>query len=122
MLTTRWLAGPQPRGDGPVVVSETGFQLTRAVDLPGACWAGWRLSRLWPELEGAIALRLWVDPRALRLGSVSVWRGRADLDRFVRLRAHADVVRAYRGRGTLTSATWESEQWGLPEGEVSISG
>lgn len=114
MLSTRWLPGPHVPGDTALVVSETAFQLNRAIDLPRACWAGWRLSRLWPELEGAVALRLWADPLRRRIGSVSVWREGADLDRFVRLRAHVDIVRAYRGKGTLTTRTWESI--GVPGG------
>ncbi|MFI6290183.1 hypothetical protein ACIBEJ_01285 [Nonomuraea sp. NPDC050790] len=113
-LTTRWLPGPHHPADTPLLVSETDFRLHHIKDLPRACWAGWRLSRLWPGLEGAVALLLWADPLRRRIGSVSVWRSADDLDRFVRLRAHADIVRAYRGKGTLTTRTWESI--GVPGG------
>ncbi|MEV4167664.1 hypothetical protein [Nonomuraea dietziae] len=108
MRRTRWIAGPEPRGADPVVIALTAFRLHRGAHLPRACLAGWRLSRLWPELEGAVGLWLWAEPGARRIGSVSVWRSEADLRAFVRLPAHVAIMRAYRGRGELVSATWTS--------------
>ncbi|MFD8563427.1 hypothetical protein ACFV1N_39655 [Streptosporangium canum] len=108
MIRSRWIPGPEPRGDGPVVVSRTDFRVHRIVDLPRACLAGWRLSGLWPELAGAIGVWLWADLPRRRIGSVSVWRTESDLRAFVRHPLHVEIMRAYRDRGTLTSATWDS--------------
>ncbi|MFC4113114.1 hypothetical protein [Nonomuraea zeae] len=105
MMRSRWIAGPHPRGDAPVLVSRTDFQLHRLADLPRAALAGWRLARLWPGLDGAVGLWLWCDLAERRIGSVSVWRDESALRGFVRLAAHVRIMRAYRGRGTLTSAS-----------------
>ncbi|MFD1937466.1 MULTISPECIES: hypothetical protein [Nonomuraea] len=109
MIRSRWIPGPEPRGTGAVVVSLTDFRLHRAAHLPRAARTGWRLGRLWPELDGAVGLWLWAEPWARRIGSVSVWRSEADLRAFVRLPAHVEIMRAYRSRGALVSATWTSE-------------
>ncbi|GAA2397006.1 hypothetical protein [Nonomuraea africana] len=108
MMRTRWIPGPERRGEDPVVVALTAFRLHRAVHLPRACRTGWGLSRLWPELDGAVGLWLWADPGARRIGSVSVWRSEAGLRAFVRLPAHVAIMRAYRDRGELVSVTWTS--------------
>ncbi|GGS79894.1 hypothetical protein GCM10010156_43340 [Planobispora rosea] len=107
MLRSRWIAGPAAPEPGPLLVSLTDFQLDRLLDLPGAARRGLALSRLWPSLPGAVGMWLWTDPPARRVGSLSVWRGEADLAGFVRLREHVQIMRAYRDRGTLRSRTWE---------------
>ncbi|MEU7859605.1 hypothetical protein [Nonomuraea sp. NPDC049141] len=104
-MRSRWIAGPEPRGDDPVLVSRTDFRVNHRTDLPRAAFAGWRLARLWPELDGAIGLWLWTDVKDRRCGSVSVWRDEAALRGFVRLAAHVRIMRAYRGRGVLTSTS-----------------
>ncbi|XVQ87672.1 hypothetical protein ACQP2K_09700 [Microbispora siamensis] len=48
---------------------------------------------------------LWADLPGRRVGSLSVWRGESDLREFVRLRAHVEIMREYRHRGTLRSRT-----------------
>ncbi|SEF75328.1 hypothetical protein SAMN05444920_101555 [Nonomuraea solani] len=113
-MRSRWIAGPHPRGDGPVLVSRTDFQLHGLAGLPRAVLAGWRLSRHWPSLEGAVGLWLWVDLGRRRIGSVSVWRDEEALRGFVRLPEHVRIMRAYRGRGILTSGsalTSEPDLW-----------
>lgn len=87
-------------------MSRTDFRLHRARDLPRAAWTGWRLARLWPGLEGAVGLWLWADLPSRRIGSVSVWRDEADLKAFVALKEHVAIMRAYRGKGVLTSTSW----------------
>ncbi|MGA5062872.1 hypothetical protein ACPB9E_03690 [Streptomyces exfoliatus] len=45
---------------------------------------------------------------ARRCGAVAVWRDEAALQAFVAWPPHIAIMRAYRGRGTLTSTTWGS--------------
>ncbi|MGV9309996.1 hypothetical protein ACWDLG_42095 [Nonomuraea sp. NPDC003727] len=115
MIRSRWIPGPEPRGEEPVVVSLTDFRLHSAVHLPRASRTGWRLGRRWPEVGGAVGLWLWAEPLARRIGSVSVWRSAADLAAFVRSPGHVAIMRAYRGRGTLLSETWTSDAQDLWE-------
>ncbi|ACZ89511.1 hypothetical protein [Streptosporangium roseum] len=122
MIRSRWIPGPEPRGDGPVVVSRTDFRVHRVADLPRACRTGWRLGGLWPELAGAVGVWLWADLPRRRIGSVSVWRAESDLRAFVRHPLHVEIMRAYRDRGTLTSDTWDSpaaDLWADAEDRVT---
>ncbi|MBE1535024.1 hypothetical protein [Actinomadura algeriensis] len=107
-MRTRWLAGPAP-ASGPVLVSVTGFTCARARDLPGVFRAGTTLRRSWPELPGAVGLWLWSVPLERRCGSVSVWTDGAALRGFVRLPAHVAIMRRYRGRGEIRTASWETD-------------
>ncbi|TMR90570.1 hypothetical protein [Nonomuraea basaltis] len=106
MLRSRWIAGPAGEQPGPLVAALTDFRMNRALDLPGIARRGRSLSRLWPELPGAVGMWLWVDLVNRRVGSLSVWRDEDDLQEFVRLRAHVQIMREYRHRGTLRSRTW----------------
>ncbi|MEW9550697.1 antibiotic biosynthesis monooxygenase [Nonomuraea sp. NPDC050783] len=107
VLRSRWIAGPAPAGPGPLVVALTDYRAHRLLDLPGIARQGLALSRLWPELPGAVGMWLWSDLPGRRAGSLSVWRSEADLRAFVRLPEHVRIMRAYRDRGTLRSRTWE---------------
>ncbi|WP_414938333.1 hypothetical protein [Amycolatopsis sp. cmx-11-51] len=105
MLKTRWKPGPaEPRGR--VLVSVTDFTSDRLLDLPGIYRAGSRLAALWPDLDGAVGHWLWVDVRRRRSGSVSLWRDVEAMRAFVGLPVHVDIMRTYRKRGTIRSATW----------------
>jgi heme-degrading monooxygenase HmoA len=107
VLRSRWIAGPAAEQPGPLVAALTDFRANRALDLPGIARRGLSLSRLWPGLPGAVGMWLWVDLGTRRCGSLSVWRDEDDLQGFVRLREHVQIMRAYRHRGTLRSRTWE---------------
>jgi hypothetical protein len=107
VLRSRWIAGPAAAQPGPLVAALTDFRMNRLIDLPGIALRGLSLSRLWPELPGAVGMWLWTDPATRRVGSVSVWRAEGDLQEFVRLRAHVQIMREYRRRGTLRSRTWQ---------------
>jgi len=54
---------------------------------------------------------LWMLPVAGRGGSVSVWASDEDLDRFVGLPHHVDIMRRYGDRGTVRSTTWTAERF-----------
>ncbi len=105
MLRTGWKPGPA-EARGQVLVSVTDFASDRLLDLPGIYRASTRLSALWPDLDGAVAHLVWVDIRRRRSGSVSLWRDERAMRAFVGLPVHVDIMRAYRGRGTLRSTTW----------------
>ncbi|MFF0306861.1 hypothetical protein ACFYSC_05505 [Streptosporangium sp. NPDC004379] len=107
MLRTRWIAGPAAGHPGPLVAALTDYRADRLLDLPGIARRGLALSRLWPALPGAVGMWLWADLPGRRVGSLSVWRGEDDLQAFVRLREHVQIMREYRHRGVLRSRTWQ---------------
>lgn len=110
MLTKVWRSSWIPGADhgraGSVLVSTTDFKLDRIIDLLGVHRAARRLGTHWPELEGAYGMWLWARPSDRRCGAVAVWRDEAALHRFIAWPPHVEIMRAYRGRGVVTSATW----------------
>jgi hypothetical protein len=106
VLRTRWIAGPAAGAAGPVLISVTDFRAARRRDLPAIHRAGLRLRRDWPRLTGAVGMWLWAAPWQGRCGSVSVWRDEQALYRFVARPDHVEIMRRYRGRGSIRSTTW----------------
>lgn len=113
MLRSSWTSGPAADIDGPVLVAVTAFQADTARDLPGIFRSGLTLRRAWPRLDGAVGMWLWARPLERRCGSVSIWQGEQDLRGFVAWPAHVAIVRRYRGRGRLTSLTWQAARCDL---------
>ena len=107
--------GPAARTDGPVIVSLTEFTARRARDLPGIAWHGIGLRRGWWAMPGAIGVVLYVDATRRQGGSLSIWETEADLRRFVALPRHLAIMRAYRDRVTVRSATWTTERFRIEE-------
>lgn len=105
-IITPWVPGPVREATGPVVVSVTSLTSDRHWDLPGIAVTGLRLRLGWYAMPGAVGVWLWTLPGAARTGSISVWTSTEDLRRFVGLPLHLDVMRRYRGRGTVLSTTW----------------
>jgi hypothetical protein len=110
-----WKPGPAAEADGPLLVSFTEFTFERFRDLPGIALAGTRLRRRLAALDGAVGVSLYMQPLARRGGSVSAWRSEDDLRHFVALPYHVKIMRAYRARGALRSASWETADFSLPE-------
>jgi hypothetical protein len=94
-----------------VLVSVTDFRIPRMRDLIRASLEGLRLRRAWPSMPGALGLWLWAKPLSRRSGSVSVWRSKEDLRRFVGWQRHVEIMRRYRPVGELTSASWWTERF-----------
>ncbi|KQX61253.1 hypothetical protein [Streptomyces sp. Root1310] len=109
MLRSSWTPGQTHGHRGPVLVSVTDFKLDKIRDLPGVYREARRLAALWPELPGAHGMWLWTVPTARRCGAVAVWRDTAALHHFVAWPPHVAVMGAYKGRGTLTSTTWQAD-------------
>ncbi|SDM74407.1 hypothetical protein [Allokutzneria albata] len=107
-MRTGWTAGPAGF-TGKVLVSVTEFTSSAVRHLPGIALAGLELRREWPRLDGAVGMWLWTSPRARRAGSVAVWTGEQALREFVRLPAHAAIMRKYRGRGVTRATRWWTE-------------
>jgi hypothetical protein len=107
--------GPAPRTDGPVVLSLTEFTSKRFRDLPGIARAGLGLRSGWWAMPGAIGVVLYAHPAQRQGGALSVWESEADLQRFVALPRHVAIMHAYRGRVTIRSAVWTSENADLDQ-------
>ncbi|MFE5793694.1 hypothetical protein ACFQ8C_14125 [Streptomyces sp. NPDC056503] len=114
VLRSSWTPGALPRPAapvGPVLVSVTDFRPDRISDLPGVHRAARTLAARWTELEGAYGMWLWTRQPGRRVGSVAVWRDEAALRAFVGWPPHVAIMRAYHGRGSLASTTWQAETY-----------
>lgn len=108
-LLTPWMPGPVDSGDCPVVVSVTDFQTHHRRELPAVAARGLRMRMGWYAMPGAIGLWLWSLPATARSGSISVWAGEDDLERFITLPHHVDIMRRYGPRGTVRATTWKAD-------------
>ena len=108
-LLTSWMPGPVPAKDGPVLVSVTDFRVDRRGVLAGVAVQGMRMRMGWYAMPGAVGLWLWSLPASSRSGSISVWSSEEDLERFVNLPHHVDIMSRYGPRGTVRSTTWHAD-------------
>lgn len=108
-LLTPWMAGPVDPRDAPVVVSGTEFLAHRRRELPGVALKGLHMRMGWYAMPGAVGMWLWSLPARSRGGSISVWAGEDDLERFVALPHHVEIMQRYRSRGTVRSTMWNAE-------------
>ena len=110
-LITPWMPGPVDPGEAPVVVSVTEFSAHHRRVLTGVAANGMRMRMGWYAMSGAIGLWLWMLPSAGRGGSVSVWASEDDLERFINLPHHVDIMRRYGDRGTVRSTLWTADRF-----------
>ncbi len=89
-----------------MVVSVTEFSAHHRRDLPGIAVRGLRMRMGWYAMRGAVGMWLWMMPVAGRGGSISAWANEDDLERFVTLPHHVDIMRRYGDRGIVRSNTW----------------
>jgi hypothetical protein len=126
LLMTPWTPGPVDPRDAPVVVSVTEFSAHHRRELPGMAVNGLRMRMGWYAMSGAVGMWLWMLPAAGRGGSISVWGGEDDLERFVTLPHHVEIMRRYGDRGTVRSTTWTADRFDraatLEKGRVWIAG
>jgi hypothetical protein len=108
-ILTPWMPGPVNPLDGPVVVSVTEFAGDHHLDLPGVMLKGLRMRLGWYAMPGAVGLWLWTLPLRAVGGSISVWASEEDLQRFIGLPHHVDIMQRYGARGTVRSITWHAD-------------
>jgi hypothetical protein len=108
-LIRLWKSGPFRQPRGALHVSMNDYWVDRWRDVPRIALAGMRLRRTWPRTSGAAGLWFALFALGKRQVSVSIWRGRADLDSFVASPAHRRVMRQFRGAGTLYTTTWTAD-------------
>jgi hypothetical protein len=125
-----WSPGPHDGWEGPVLLSVTDFRYRRREDLEACAAIGMKLAETWPVMQGAVALRFWGMPDQLRIGALTAWQEKADLQRFIRWPVHQDVVRQFRELGTLghATSTWPADRfdgekaWGEAERRLTAGG
>jgi hypothetical protein len=110
-LMTSWMPGPVDPQDAPVVVSVTEFSAHHRLELPAVAVNGLRMRMGWYAMPGAVGMWLWMMPASGRGGSISVWASEEDLERFVTLPHHIDIMRRYADRGTVRSITWTADRF-----------
>jgi hypothetical protein len=110
-VLTPWVPGPLDPQDAPVVVSVTEFSAHHRHTLAGCAVNGLRMRMGWYAMSGAVGMWLWMLPTAGRSGSISVWATEEDLERFVTLPHHMDIMRRYGDRGTIRSTTWTADRF-----------
>ena len=110
-LLMPWMPGPVDPRDAPVVVSVTEFAAHHRRDLPGVGVKGVRMRMGWYAMAGAVGMWLWMMPAAGCGGSISVWETEEDLERFITLPHHVDIMRRYGDRGTVRSTTWAVDRF-----------
>ncbi|WP_156689667.1 hypothetical protein [Mycobacterium sp. Marseille-P9652] len=111
LISTDWLPGPSDATRSPVVVSFTDFHAESEADWLRIAELGVKLAESWPIMHGAVGLWLWGRPAEWRGGSLSVWDGGADLRRFIRWPVHAEIMKSWRGRVRVESASWSDERF-----------
>ena len=111
LVLTSWTAGPVDPGDAEVTVSVTEYSAHRRRTLPGAALNGLRMRLGWYGMPGAVGMWLWALPAAGRGGSISVWAAEEDLERFISLPHHVDIMNRYGDRGTVRSTTWTADRF-----------
>jgi len=110
-LLTPWTPGPVDPGHAAVLVSVTDFSARHRRTLPGIAANGLRMRMGWYAMSGAVGMWLWMLPTAGRSGSVSVWASEDDLERFIGLPHHVDIMRRYGDRGIVRSTTWTADRF-----------
>jgi hypothetical protein len=108
---TPWMPGPVDPGHAPVVVSVTEFSAHQRRVLPGIAANGLRMRMGWYGMSGAVGMWLWMLPIVGCSGSVSVWASEEDLERFITLPHHVDIMRRYGDRGTVRSTMWTADRF-----------
>lgn len=63
----------------------------------------------WYAMSGAVGLWLWSVPATARSGSISIWASEDDLERFIVLPHHVDIMSRYAPRGSVRSTTWTAD-------------
>jgi hypothetical protein len=112
-LRTTWKRCPAADSAGPFLISYTEFTPHAMRDLPAIHFAAERLRRACTELDGAVGVATYLQVFRRRGGSVSAWEDESALRRFVALPVHVEIMRRYRGRGSLRAIEWWAQSLDL---------
>jgi hypothetical protein len=115
ILSTDWIPGPSDGTQARVVVSFTDFHSDSDEEWQQIAALGMKLAGSWPIMRGAVGLWLWGKHGELRGGSLSVWDSHADLHRFIRWPVHVAIMKNWRGRVRVRSASWDDERFVPPQ-------
>src|ERR1700689_2042443 len=111
LFSTDWLPGPSDGIQFPVVLSFNDFHSKSDEDWQQIAELGMKLAESWPIMRGAVGLWLWGKPDERRGGSLSIWESKADLHRFIRWPIHVAIMKNWRGRIRVQSASWDDERF-----------
>jgi hypothetical protein len=93
------------------VVSFTDFHSDSEEDWQQIAALGMKLAESWPIMRGAVGLWLWGKQVEWRGGSLSIWESYPDLRRFIRWPVHVAIMKNWRARIRVRSASWDDEQF-----------
>lgn len=114
MMPLKWRAGSLADWPGPYLVSTTRFTYRHLHRMPKVYWYGLKLRQSWPAVEGAVGLSIMSDLATKTTYTVPVWRGDADLLRWVRSADHAPLMRSFRPHlASSAAATWLPDRFEL---------
>ena len=109
-----WKAGPLADWPGPFYVSTTRFTYRAARTIPAVLWNGWQLRRAWEHNEGAVGLSMMAGFKERTTYTISVWRSKDDLERWLRSPAHLRLMRAFRSKLKSHAAdAWTTDRFDL---------
>lgn len=92
-----------------MLISFTEYRPYALTDLPGIARAADRLTDLALEIEGAVGLTTYFQPRRLCVGSLSAWTDEDALREFIAIPYHVTIMKRYRDRGHLRASRWSSD-------------
>jgi hypothetical protein len=104
-----WMPGPVKPTVSPIIVSVTEFRANHRRELPSIAATGLHMRMGWYGMSGAVGMWLWSLPAGPCAGSISVWASEADLERFVSLPRHVEIMQRYGTRGIVRSTMWKAD-------------
>jgi heme-degrading monooxygenase HmoA len=114
MTRIGWNAGAFADWPGPFYVSTTRFTYRAMRTMPAVFWNGWQLRRAWDRNDGAVGLSMMVGLRERTTYTISVWRSKNDLERWLRSPAHSRLMRAFRSNLESHAAdSWTADSFDL---------
>ncbi|ASR35314.1 hypothetical protein BAY61_10260 [Prauserella marina] len=117
MPTTSWLTPRRPEQDAEAVVLASLLEVKSLRHVPGFLAAS---LRVWLQVrgsEGAWGVSLRAQPLRRRFWTLSAWRDRESLERFVRTEPHVSIMR--RQHDVMREAVFT--EWTVPASDLPIT-
>jgi len=112
-LHNAWQRGRSADQSGPVLISFTEYRPHVVLDLFDINREGNILADMLVDIDGAVGVMTYLQPRWLRGGSLSVWRTEEAMRKFIRLPYHVEIMKAYRSRGVLRATRWWADGFAI---------